>query len=52
MRIAKPIVSAQTAALTPLEADLAVLLADILLADIERERLEREGKPTAGDITN
>jgi hypothetical protein len=35
--------------LTPLERDLAALLADMLVADVEAERaarLEREGEPT------
>jgi hypothetical protein len=42
---------AQTDALTPLQADLAALLADMLVLEVQQERLEREGKPTAGDIT-
>ncbi len=32
--------------LTPLEQDLAALLADMLVADVQAEWLEREGKET------
>ena len=51
MRIAEPAVSAQNMALTPVEADLAALLADMLVLDLQRERLEREGKPTVNELT-
>jgi hypothetical protein len=32
--------------LTPLDRDLAALLADMLVADVQAERCEREGEPT------
>ena len=32
--------------LTPLELDLAALLADMLVADVQAARCEREGKAT------
>lgn len=44
--------TAQSVALTPLQADVAALLADMLVLEVQQERLEWEGKPTVGDVTN
>lgn len=49
---AQPLKASQTVALTPLQADLAALLADMLVLDVQRERLVREGEPTVGDVTH
>jgi hypothetical protein len=44
--------TAQSVALTPLQADLAALLAEMLVLELQGERLEREGKPTVCHVTN
>ena len=49
---AQPLKASQIEALTPLQADLAALLADMLVLDVQRERLVREGEPTANEITH
>jgi hypothetical protein len=52
LRPAQPPKTSQSVALTPLQADLAALLADMLVLDVQQERLEQEGKPTVGDVTH
>lgn len=42
----------QGAPLTPLQADLASLLADILMADVQPERLYSQGEPTVESTTH
>lgn len=42
----------QSGPLTPLQADLASMLASILVADVRRERLESQGEPTVESTTD
>lgn len=54
--MAKPTIqqlkSSQPVALTPLERGLADLLADMLVLDVQAERLVSEGEPTVTDTTH
>lgn len=52
LKPAQPLKTAQSVALTPLQADLAALLADILVLDLQQERLEREGATSVNDVSH
>ena len=39
-------------ALTPLQADLAALLADMLVLEVQQERLEREGVTSVNEVSH
>jgi hypothetical protein len=44
--------TAQSMALTPLQADLAALLADMLVLEVQQERLEREGVTSVNEVSH
>jgi hypothetical protein len=44
--------ASQIDALTPLQADLAALLADMLVLDLQRERLVSQGEPTVNEVNH